>query len=407
MISTQFDVQLHEIELAVSQLRVIGLPPLSSEAFAPFYTIPDSQRSGIETSAKEVHDTLNKRHETLRVLENMIGALRVAAFLQAMQPLSAMSQISCLPPEVLMIVFQYAAETHEDANTLSAVCRRWREITLSQPAIWSTIQVRGLNKLVNKALSLSGNRKIFLSNWNSDPHAISHDISSGIRAKLSRAVVRVGFGAEGLNDLDEAAGTGVHGDPLGFPYLEDLTIEFEERCSQCLQFWATANGRYTVDASAHLERIPLPSLRRLTLKRSSFEPDIDPLTLLRLHPGNYPSLVHLDLDSLSLPMSSQFTDLLRACPNIEYLRVRNAYIEEDSVRTPATLHSLRHLTLHGSFQSYDCSTVILSIDAPNLESFTLSGTVPIWRRPLAEEVSQVSYFLAALKIDSLRCFVES
>ena len=94
--------------------------------------------------------TANRSRERLRKLlrdttraqaslSNQIEALD----LFILQVSAQVAPIKSLPTEVLSSIFSFYGLSHpQDLNTLTAVCRFWRDVALKDPRLWSTISIQ-------------------------------------------------------------------------------------------------------------------------------------------------------------------------------------------------------------------------------------------------------------------------
>ncbi|KAF7352338.1 F-box domain-containing protein [Mycena venus] len=135
--------------------------------------------------------------------------------------------IHCLPP-----VGKLRFMNHRETVPLipSAVCRVWRNITLTTPALWSTLHVilHGIpHRLLSKPGFLEGSISLWLARAGVFPlslllHAVGHDALSHARDIVHRCSHRVEYleldiGDSGIHELEL--------DSVAFPLLRSARLE--------------------------------------------------------------------------------------------------------------------------------------------------------------------------------------
>lgn len=376
MILSLIDEKLGMVETLVAEVSAMMLSYLNP---APPHVPPkrntthsEPNHASLCTSGILQADHLRSVHKRLKAVETTIVTIHQHAFRMAAQATQPSPAISCLPNEILEIIFCYTAKDEVDACALAAVCHHWRELAHELPSIWCTLEPRTMNaELINLAVHHSEGNSMLLrrSEVPLSPYSLSPRIRKRLGQKLTEAVFWVGRGQNGLGLLSLLYATE---DFEGFPSLRYLTLELERKCFHCSTSYKSFDlGEWFEDQYITLTPNFLPNLQRLKLTATSGEDPEYCASMDQVMMGNSPhtSLTHLSIESLSIIDGPLLADFLRLCPNLEILDLSCKSFDIPPAPSPIVVMSLREFTFHGSSSGLDVFSSYLS--APNLRSISL------------------------------------
>ncbi|KAF8318188.1 hypothetical protein DL93DRAFT_2225926 [Clavulina sp. PMI_390] len=127
---------LHDLSDILDRLT-ISIRSSPARNIAPLLSLCPNQRTTTkETALRCVEET---EATLLRVseLEKALVNARTELFRQRAYCLSCLVPISCLSPDVLRLIFSFTVERAEEACLLRRICRSWRDVAVSQRALWS------------------------------------------------------------------------------------------------------------------------------------------------------------------------------------------------------------------------------------------------------------------------------
>ncbi|KAI0324118.1 hypothetical protein GY45DRAFT_1341004 [Cubamyces sp. BRFM 1775] len=301
-----------------------------------------------------------------------------AANVEDQQPLQ-------LPLELLTLIFSELQQLDRSPTpsaharswlSVTWVCRYWREVALSTPALWSSICSGSACKPVERAwvetaLARSGRMPLDIDVIISDygERAPSFLALMFVHAQNIR-VLRLGLATYSpcrgsmQRFFELMAPT-----RLSMPFLEELNLRDS--------VWGFAD--FHRPYLSHLTREHVPRLRILSLTDVNFP----------WSSSLYSSLSYLSLDAIpSPPTIMEFLQILRACPTLRKLRVNDALPEDDLVEQPlprdtsiVALPCLKSMYLAGEYAvlAYilDLLEVPYSCDASIEYTNTIESTQPV------------------------------
>lgn len=325
----------------------------------------DNLRCSLTSLQDRAKDIRDKRESLLRQAGDLASELAVVEH-RCHELANEIFPISELPHEILGVIFTSSASPNLTAAgqkievVLSHVSQYWREVAISTPHIWRNVIVSPQDPTHREMLEIYLERSgalplnLKISTHSSKP--ITPDTYSSVTPLaevIARSTLRLGrfyvewsFPQQYLHELLAILR------PLSAPLLQDICIigqspaEMEE------------GGR------AHrLFSGGTPSLRSLTLKRSSFlscTPAVTSVTKLQF----YEHAIFSD------SLITSFCRTLAALPLLEHLEISAGFVVPDN--TIFELPSLMHLglrpTIDGELPSFIRSTI-----APKLKELVLES----------------------------------
>ena len=250
------------------------------------------------------------------------------------------SLVGRLPAEILSRIFSFHANNLSNAKnlnmrwiTVTRVCRRWRQVALSDPNLWRTIAPNLGVEWVEEMLARSKAALIYYNRELSSLPRVSTrrylDDEVILRKHLSRVQQLVLFGdVESLTPVMRALTTPA-------PHLELLDLFRDERRSRGLCVILPS------DLFAH----DAPKLRHITLHGCAVPWD-SPL---------FRDLTHLDIrvppstkSDLSIPTLERLLCILDAMPSLQVLTLDNCLPHPKSISRLVPLRHIGKFSLNGS-----------------------------------------------------------
>jgi len=232
-----------------------------------------------------------------------------------------------LPREILMQIFALVG-SGKRILPVSHVCRRWRDVALKTPELWSTFEPDDFTPMVSVALQRSGDHLLDVS-----LHTSCDEIS-----RLERLLE---FPFSRLRTLDVAV-TG--------PFTDEVKGIFS-RCRSRAPVLNEFSLRFDFDASIP-QPIPFDENNCFSMLFERETPAVSSLFLRNLHP--WPPLLSERLKSLTLTSifisADELYPALRSVPNLETLALLNtiSVLSENfsGSDTPIALDRLRVFYVH-------------------------------------------------------------
>lgn len=343
---------IYVTDTSVPQDHALHIPPHISDGILPssYWTRRVKYERGHHYS-----DAVNNLIHRVQLIEASLARIKE----KTAELLMLISPVECLPAEILVMVFQAGSKMETNvglpfAMLVASVSRRWRDVALNTPTIWTNLQI-SLGKprrWVTLALDRSQNRLL--------------DITIDGRASCTPSTIAV------------------------VSYMSLVCLHMH----RWRRFNLIAHHRDVVLAvSEVLADAQSPSLQDLRLSLTGSGPaGNQEVAVPRILEGGVPSLVSVRFDSVALPWRnppltglstldirwlwnrtrlaySQFRDLLAASPALTKLILRGKHVElrPGSEYEPICLPALRYLELSGDNVCRMCSLLI----TPALETLTL------------------------------------
>jgi hypothetical protein len=246
------------------------------------------------------------------------------SFLEMLNPLRPAHHI---PREILIQIFRLVG-SGKRILPVSHVCRRWRDITLKTPEIWSSFHTDDFTQMMPVALARSGDHLLDVS-----LHA-SCDETRRLERLLELPFSR-------LRTLDIAV-TG--------PFTDEVKDIFS-RCRSHASVLNEFSLRFDFDATIP-QPVPFDENNCFAMLFDREAPAISNLLLRNLHP--WPPLLSERLKSLTLTSifisADELYPTLRSVPNLETLALLNtiSVLSENfsGPDTPVSLDRMRALYIH-------------------------------------------------------------
>ncbi|KAA1469107.1 hypothetical protein DENSPDRAFT_834647 [Dentipellis sp. KUC8613] len=277
----------------------------------------------------------------------------VAAFTKLLTRYNALAPIHILPLEILCNIFFFVvhdprrrpARANRRLLCTSAVCTFWRRAILSDPLLWTRIDLLSTN---HSFLALERSQNVPI-----DVTLVCEDmrpIPSNWTTLLDHAARIATLTCTAASHIIEAL---LEDFPSSLPLMHTLSLENPE-----LNFEPEFRETYYLYRDTSIAHTVTPALRKLTLEGVSL-----PWTLPLFHGLSY---LHVQFDGVPFFFRFQvFYDVIKACPALETLSLHNVGPDPhdpDSVipPMPISLPKLRHLDLYCSAnRAFECITLIL------------------------------------------------
>ncbi|KAH9932580.1 uncharacterized protein B0H18DRAFT_30769 [Fomitopsis serialis] len=270
--------------------------------------------------------------------------------------------VSRLPPETLFRIFDFFRQDCVSSmwvTKLTGICRYWRDILVSSPLAWSSIDLEHSVPFIELCLSRSADADldVVLNETNTDPFASNAPSVKNELAPHFHRIARLELWSYSLERLQEAQLLSMLEGPM--PRLTELSI------------WCMVPTSLQI----RLNDAHFPRLQKLSLDHPS----------VHLYGLMLPSLTMLSLSDVARdgqPNLNTIIHLLKAAPAMRVLILRNSgpilpLSAPSPPKRPVVLNSMRVLTFHG--RSTQCRALLSRLSLPR--------GVHIWLSVIAQPVT--------------------
>ena len=350
-------------------------------------------------TANQSRERLRKLlRDTIRAQASLLAQIEVLdSFI--FQARAQVAPIRSLPTEVLSNVFSFYGLSHpQDLNTLTAVCRFWRNVALNDPRLWSIIPIQTSSQDIPLYLSRSRNLPLqiritpvsSLELWNTNrlTYFLQKTLAPRERKRIHSFEVIIPSRLMSERFADAFYQFTEH-EPIALEHLAWVKIELA--CHARIADDIMLAGSATL-VGAGFPAPHCPKLQSLAI-RSPLEP-VDSIILPQLYRlASYPALHTLELTEFRLTSHHPPQPVSRPIPSLKTVRFR--IIEPLALRYILECLSMQSvetlmLDFSGTGQPESHFTSTLPVNFPNLKSLSLIGLFTMshneWKDVLSQNV---------------------
>ena len=315
------------------------------------------------------------------------------------QARAQVAPIRSLPTEVLSNIFSFYGLSHpQDLNTLTAVCRFWRNVALNDPRLWSTISIQMCSHAIPLYISRSRSLPLqiritpasSLELWSTNRLTYFLRKTLAPRQKKRIQSLEVIIPSRLLSErFADAFYRFTEHEPIALEHLAWIHIELASH--------ARIADEITLAGSATLVAAGFPAPHCSNLQSLAIRSPLEPVDKVILHQlyrlASYPALHTLELTEFRVDPHHVPQPAPRPMPSLKTVKFRiteplalRYILEYLSMQSVETLM----LNFSGTGQPESHLTSTLPTNFPNLKSLSLSGLFTMdhneWKDVLSQNV---------------------